>query len=76
MNHNISPHTGVAGFVHSRLNSFRHAFAGWAYVLRTQRNAWIHALLSTIVFIVGLWLELERRDWAIIVMTIVAVWMA
>ncbi len=76
MNHNQSPHPGFKGFIHSRLNAFRHAFAGWGYVLRTQRNAWIHAVLSTAVFLAGLWLQLDRRDWAIIVMTIVAVWMA
>ena len=59
----------------SRLASFRHAFAGWWYVLRTQRNAWIHALVSSAVFIVGLWLQLDRRDWAIILLAMVAVWM-
>jgi diacylglycerol kinase len=59
----------------SRLASFRHAFAGWWYVLRTQRNAWIHAIISTAVFVVGVWLELDRRDWAIILLTMVAVWM-
>ena len=59
----------------SRLASFRHAFAGWWYVLRTQRNAWIHAIISTAVFVVGIWLELDRRDWAIILLTMVAVWM-
>ncbi|MBI3242386.1 MAG: diacylglycerol kinase family protein [Chloroflexi bacterium] len=59
----------------SRLSSFRHAFAGWWHVLRTQRNAWIHAIISTAVFIVGLWVGLERRDWAIILLAMVAVWM-
>jgi diacylglycerol kinase len=59
----------------SRLASFRHAFAGWWYVLRTQRNAWIHAIISTAVFVVGLWVGLDRRDWAIILLTMVAVWM-
>ncbi len=59
----------------SRLASFRHAFSGWWYVLRTQRNAWIHAIISTAVFIVGLWVGLDRRDWAIILLAMVAVWM-
>ena len=60
----------------SRLHSFRHAFAGWWHVLRTQRNLWIHAVISTAVVIVGLWVRLERRDWALIILTITAVWMA
>ena len=60
----------------SRLASFRYAFAGWWYMLRTQRNAWIHAILSTGVFIVGLWLGLSRVEWAIIFVTVGLVWMA
>jgi diacylglycerol kinase len=60
----------------SRLNSFRHAFAGWWYMLRTQRNAWIHAVISTAVFVLGLWLGLSRLEWAIILVTIAVVWMA
>jgi diacylglycerol kinase len=60
----------------SRLASFRHAFAGWWYMLRTQRNAWIHATISTLVFLAGLWLGLNRMEWAIILLTIALVWMA
>lgn len=59
-----------------RLNSFGYAFAGWWYVLRTQPNAWIHAIVSTLIFSVGLWLQLPRRDWAILLLTFMAVWMA
>lgn len=58
----------------SRLASFRHAFAGWWYVLRTQRNAWIHALASIAVFAVGFWLRLGRIDWAILLLTVALVW--
>jgi diacylglycerol kinase len=60
----------------SRLAAFRHAFAGWWYMLRTQRNAWIHAVISTLVFALGLWLGLGRLEWAILVLTIGLVWMA
>lgn len=59
-----------------RARSFRYAFEGWWYVLRTQPNAWIHALISTAVFIVAFWLRLPGRDWAILILTIMAVWMA
>jgi diacylglycerol kinase len=76
MNNNLSPHSGFVGFLHGRLNAFRHAFAGWGYVLRTQRNAWIHALISIVVFAVGLWLGLDPHEWAIIVLITVIVWMA
>jgi diacylglycerol kinase len=58
----------------SRLASFRYAFAGWWYMLRTQRNAWIHAVISTAVFALGLWLGLGRVEWAIIILTMGLVW--
>src|SRR5215467_8732538 len=60
----------------SRLGSFRHAFAGWWYVLRSQRNAWIHAVASVAVFAVGFWLGLGRLDWAILLLTVALVWVA
>jgi len=59
----------VSSFFLSRLQSFRHAFRGWFYVLRTQRNAWIHSAIATAVFFVGLWLELSLTEWAIIILT-------
>lgn len=60
----------------SRLDSFRHAFAGWAWVLRTQRNAWLHALVSIGVFAMAYWLKLDKRDWAILLLTVALVWVA
>jgi diacylglycerol kinase (ATP) len=60
----------------SRLDSFRYAFAGWLHMIRTQRNAWIHALFSVVVFVLSLWLGLNRIEWAIIFVTVGLVWMA
>ncbi len=31
-----------------RALSFRYAFEGWWYVLRTQHNTWIHAVVSVL----------------------------
>jgi diacylglycerol kinase (ATP) len=72
------PHasTNTARRAPSRLAAFRYAFAGWWYMLRTQRNAWIHAVISTAVFVLGLWLGLGRLEWAIIFLTVGLVWMA
>ena len=61
-------------FFKTRARSFRYAFAGWWYVIRTQRNAWIHALINVCVVILGLWLRLSGRDWAVIVLAIALVW--
>ena len=60
----------------SRTHSFQYAFAGWWYVLRTQRNAWIHALFSLAVIGVSFWLQISRLEWAIILIAISMVWMA
>jgi diacylglycerol kinase (ATP) len=59
-----------------RVKSFHYAFSGWRHVLRTQPNAWIHALASTLVLVLGLWLSLPARDWAVLILTMMAVWMA
>jgi diacylglycerol kinase len=66
----------VKSFLQSRMQSFRHAFRGWFYVLRTQRNAWIHSAIATAVFILGLWLGLPPRDWAVIILTTAMVFAA
>jgi diacylglycerol kinase (ATP) len=63
-------------FFLSRIASFGHAFRGWWYVIRTQRNAWIHATITTIVVIMAVWLRLSTHDWAILVLTIALVWAA
>jgi diacylglycerol kinase (ATP) len=62
-------------FIRKRLCSFRYAFAGWYHVLRTQPNAWIHAVFSVLVIGLAFWLRLPPRDWAILVLTMLAVWM-
>jgi diacylglycerol kinase (ATP) len=63
-------------FFLSRVRAFGYAFKGWWYVLRTQKNAWIHALVTTAVVLMAAWLGLPVRDWAVLVLTITMVWMA
>jgi diacylglycerol kinase len=66
----------MRSFLLTRAKSFRYAFSGWWFVIRTQRNAWIHALVSVAVLLVSIWLRIEPRDWAVIVIAIAMVWMA
>ncbi len=66
----------IDDFFRTRAQAFRYAFAGWRHVLRTQRNAWVHAVFTLAVFLMGLWLSLSRQEWAIILLTITLVWMA
>jgi diacylglycerol kinase (ATP) len=63
-------------FLHSRAQSFRFAFEGWWYVIRTQKNAWIHAIISIAVLLIGFWLHLAPQDWAVIILAIGMVWAA
>ena len=62
--------------IYNRLKSFNFAFDGWWFVLRTQHNAWIHAVITLAVVALGLWLRLPLRDWAVLILTFMAVWMA
>jgi diacylglycerol kinase (ATP) len=63
-------------FVRSRARSFRYAFAGWWYVIRTQKNAWIHTVVSIAVIVTSLWLHIAPHDWAVILLAIGMVWTA
>lgn len=66
----------ILDFMRGRLASFRPAISGWVYVLRTQPNAWIHGLISIGVFIIAIWVQLDRRDWILLLLTIALVWLA
>jgi len=45
-------------------------------VLRTQHNAWLHAIASTLVMLIAWWLYLSMSDWAVLLLTIALVWTA
>ena len=66
----------IKKFITSRITSFGHAFHGWWHVLKTQSNAWIHSLVALAVIVLGFWLELPARDWAVLVLTIAMVFTA
>jgi diacylglycerol kinase (ATP) len=59
-----------------RLRSVRYALRGIAVMLRSQHNAWLHALATLAVLAAGLWLSLSAAEWCWIVLAIMAVWTA
>ena len=63
-------------FFNSRIIAFGHAFRGWWYVLQTQHNAWVHAIVAVLVFITAFWLKLPTHDWAILIITVTMVFAA
>ena len=66
----------IKEFFTSRITSFGHAFRGWYHVLQTQHNAWIHSVVATVVIVLGIWLGLPPRDWAVLVLAIAMVFTA
>lgn len=63
-------------FLRTRLYSFRYALSGWAYVIKSQRNAWIHAVFSVLVLLASIWLRLSLVKLSVIILTIALVWTA
>ncbi len=63
-------------FVQTRLTSFKNAIIGWWHVVRTQQNAWIHAVATVTSVLMAFWLRLPMRDWAVLIITIAMVWTA
>ena len=52
------------------LDSFRFAFSGLRYALRTQRNTRIHLSIAAAVVALGVWLNLPFTQWAILALTV------
>jgi len=60
----------------ARIESFRCAARGVRLMLRSQHNAWLHAVASCGVLIVGGLCVLSGAEWCWIVLAIMAVWTA
>ncbi len=60
---------------YSRIKSFGYALEGWLYVIKTQHNAWIHALASLTAVALGFWLRIAMVEWGLIILALMAVWM-
>ena len=58
------------------LRSFRFAGQGVVDLFRYENNARVHLLIAGMVIGVGLWLRLNRVEWAIILTQIGLVWAA
>jgi len=60
----------------ARLNSFKFAFAGIWTLLKTQHNMWVHLVAAVLVTGCGVYVGLSPIEWCVIVLTIMAVWVA
>ncbi len=60
----------------ARARSFYFAARGIKTMFTSQHNAWIHAVATVLVITLGLVAGLTRLEWFVLVLSIVAVWMA
>lgn len=59
-----------------RLRSFAYAWSGLGVLLRTQHNAWIHAVATVLVIGVALYVGVNAYEWLWLVLAMALVWMA
>ncbi len=57
-----------------RIRSFKYAFDGIWTMLKSQHNAWVHAVTTIIVFVSGILLKISNIEWCVVILAIVAVW--
>ncbi|MHC4435256.1 MAG: diacylglycerol kinase family protein, partial [Planctomycetota bacterium] len=62
--------------ISGRIQSFRHAIDGIVLMLRSQHNAWLHAIASVTVLLAGAFCRLGPREFCWLVIAIMAVWTA
>lgn len=63
-------------YTKSRLFSFKYAITGLVYVIKTQRNAWIHLAATVLVILSGFMLRIQISDWLWLALAIAIVWAA
>jgi diacylglycerol kinase (ATP) len=68
--------TNPAFSIVGRVKSFRYAFSGIAFMLRTQHNAWLHLVATIAVCMLGFVLKISAGDWRWILVAVVLVWVS
>lgn len=56
--------------------SFKHAWDGLLYSLKTQPNFWIHLLTASLVVVLGFYFQIKLWQWSLLVFAIVLVLLA
>ena len=72
----MSKYTSRQFSVAGRIKSFRHAIDGIVLMLKSQHNAWLHAIASVTVLAFGLYCRLSAVEFCWLVIAIMAVWTA
>ncbi len=59
-----------------RICRFKCAFVGMWTLLKSQRNAWVHAFATVAVLIAGVFFGVSSAEWSWLVLALMAVWTA
>jgi diacylglycerol kinase (ATP) len=59
-----------------RARSFVYAWRGFAHVVKTQHNMWLHLLVAVAVIALGFGLHVSRADWLWLIASIAFVFFA
>ena len=58
----------------ARIRGVRYALRGVGVMLRTQHNAWVHAVATAAALIAGFALQISPGEWLAIILAIIVVW--
>ena len=61
---------------HAFCKSFAYAVEGILFVIRSQRNMFLHLLAAIFICVAGLWLNISSTDWRWLIVCIAFVWFA
>jgi diacylglycerol kinase len=56
-----------------RLESFRHAFDGWRFLVRNEPNMRIHLGLAACAMALGIWLRIDAAEWRWLIVAVALV---
>lgn len=62
--------------ISGRIRSGIHAVHGILEMLRSQHNAWVHALATLVVVIAGWGFGVSATQWCFLILAMMAVWVA
>lgn len=62
--------------ISGRIRSGTHAVAGIVEMLRSQHNAWVHAVATLAVIVAGSVFDVTTTQWCFLILALMAVWVA
>ena len=60
--------------ISGRIRSALHAIEGIVEVMRSQHNAWLHALATLCVLVAGYAFDVSTSEWCFLIVAITGVW--